>query len=65
MNMAVRVVHMSIQANCKLAIQLNPPDILVELPSDKFGLFDVSQAKEIYQYGRDEMTRKLDEYENK
>ena len=65
MNMAVRVVHMSIQANCKLALQLNPPDILVELPMDKFGLFDFSQAKEIYQYGRDEMTRKLDEYENK
>jgi NTE family protein len=65
MNMAIRVAHISIQANSKLALQLNPPDILAELPMSSFGLFDFSQANEIYQYGRDEMTRKLDEYENK
>ncbi len=65
MNMAIRVVHISIQTNTRLAIQLNPPDILAELPMNSFGLFDFSKANEIYQYGREEMTRKLDEYENK
>lgn len=64
-NMAMRVAHMSIQASSRLAIQLTPPDILAELPMDSFGLFDFSKANEIYQYGREEMTRKLDEYENK
>ena len=65
MNMAMRVVHISIQTNTRLAIQLNPPDILAELPMNSFGLFDFSKANEIYQYGREEMTRKLDKYENK
>ena len=65
MNMAMRVVHISIQTNTRLAIQLNPPDILAGLPMNSFGLFDFSKANEIYQYGREEMTRKLDKYENK
>ena len=65
MNMAMRVVHISIETNTRLAIQLYPPDILAELPMNSFGLFDFSKANEIYQYGREEMTRKLDKYENK
>ncbi|WP_028896220.1 patatin-like phospholipase family protein [Prevotella sp. HUN102] len=63
MNMAIRVANLAIQANTQLALRLTPPDICAELPMDLYNMFDFNKAEELIKYGREEMTRKLDEYE--
>jgi NTE family protein len=63
MNIAVRVANLSVQANAQMAIKLIPPDLCVDIPMDRFGLLDFDKGEEIIQFGKDEMNRKLDEFE--
>jgi NTE family protein len=63
MNIAMRVASLSIQANAQLAIKLIPPDLCVDIPMDRFSLFDFDKGEEIIRFGKDEMNRKLDEFE--
>lgn len=63
MNMAMRVARLTIQNNTQMALRLTPPDICANIPMSSFSLFDFDKGAEIIQYGRDEMSRKLDAFE--
>lgn len=63
MNMAVRISSMAIQANTQLALRLTPPEILVELPMNLYSMFDFNKAAELIAYGKEEMARQLEAYE--
>ena len=63
LNMALRVARLSVQNNTLMALRLTPPDIYAALPMNRFSIFDFDKAEEIIGYGRDEMNRRLDDYE--
>lgn len=64
-NMALRVARLTIQNNTQMALRLTPPDVYAQLPMCRYSLFDYDRAEEIIAYGREEMSRKLDEFEKK
>lgn len=58
-SMALRVAQLSIQNNTQMAEQLTPPGICVNVPMDKYGLFDFDKGPEIIEYGRRAMEQQL------
>ena len=65
MNMALRVLKMSVQNNTQMALKITPPDIYVEVPMNRFSLFDFDKGAEIIQYGRQIMEKALKDWEDK
>jgi len=63
MNMALRVAKMSVQNNTQMALKITPPDIYVEVPMNKFSLFDFDKGAEIIPYGHEIMEKALKERE--
>lgn len=63
LNMGLRVARLTVQNNTRMAMRLTPPDICAEVPMNQFGLLDFDKGAEIIRFGREEMTRKIDEYE--
>lgn len=63
MNMALRVAKMSVQNNTQMALKITPPDIYVEVPMNKFSLFDFDKGAEIIPYGHEIMEKALRERE--
>ncbi|MBQ9288426.1 MAG: patatin-like phospholipase family protein, partial [Bacteroidaceae bacterium] len=61
MNMALRVAKMSVQNNTQMALKITPPDIYVEVPMNKFSLFDFDKGAEIIPYGHEIMEKALKE----
>ena len=61
--MAIRVANLSTQVNTQLALQLTPPDLLIELPMDSYSLFDFDKASELIKKGREAMINILNNYE--
>lgn len=59
LRMAMRVCQIAIQNNTAMAIEKTPPDILVNIPMDAFGLLDFSRGKEIIEYGRRKMEKAI------
>lgn len=51
-----------IQQNGALSLQLTPPDILIDIPMNKYGSFDYDKAEAISKMGRVEMKKALEEY---
>lgn len=64
MNMAMRVTNLMLQTNTRLALGITPPDICVELPMNRFGLFDFDKGADLIRFGREEMARQLDRFES-
>lgn len=62
-NMAIRVANLSTQVNTQLALQLTPPDLLIELPMDSYSLFDFDKASKLIKKGREAMINILNNYE--
>ncbi|MGI6232900.1 MAG: patatin-like phospholipase family protein [Prevotella sp.] len=62
-NLLLRVARISLQNMTQTALRLNPPDIYVEIPMDSFGLFDYGKANEIMAFGKEQMARQLDSWE--
>ncbi len=52
-----------IQRNSVLHQQLTPPDIAVNIPMNRFGVFDFDRARRIISAGRDAMAQALDRWE--
>lgn len=46
----------------QLLCRLCPPDILIELPADSFGMFEFYRAKELVEAGRDATRRALERF---
>ena len=63
-NLGLRVARISLQNATQIAMQLTPPDICVDVPMDKFGLFDYGRNKEIIAFGREKMAEALDSFES-
>lgn len=59
LNMALRVVQLSIQNNTQTSIRLTPPDLCLNLPMSSFSLFDFDKAPEIIHQGYLQMLRLL------
>ena len=65
MNLAMRTTRLAMQANSLMAIKLNPPDICIDVPMDKFDMFDFDKSKSIIDFGRKAMEKKLKDIERK
>lgn len=59
LSMAVRVAGLSVQQNTLMALRITPPELCVDVPMDRFGLFDFAKADEIIAYGREQTERLL------
>ncbi len=56
-------IALLIQRNTVLRQQLTPVDVAVEIPMNRFGVFDFDQAERIIRVGRELMADALDRYE--
>lgn len=57
-----KTFSLMIQKNAELALQLNPPDIVVNIPMNRFGGFDYGKAEKISQTGRMRMREAIIKY---
>lgn len=64
-SMSMRALQLMVQRNTLLAEQLTPPDIVVNIPMDEFGLFDFANAKEISEAGAQKMREAIDSYRSR
>lgn len=62
-NLGLRVSSLAVQSNAELTKQLFPPDLLVNIPQDRYSTLDFHQAKEIIEGGQRAMRAALDSYE--
>lgn len=59
MRMAIRVSEVTVMNNTLMAETITPPDICVDVPTDRFSLFDFNKGEEIIAYGYRKMKRAL------
>lgn len=64
-SMAMRIVELSVTNNTEMAKRLTPPDLCVDIPTDKFGLLDFERGDEIIEYGRIKMEQALQQLRSK
>ena len=57
-----RVVSLMLQKNANNAIELNKPDIIIDIPINSAGTFDFYKAKELIQKGRTAARKSICEY---
>lgn len=65
MTLMASAVDLQIQRNTVLTQKLTPPDVAVNIPMNRFGVFDFEHAEQITQVGYDEMNKALDAFESK
>ena len=53
-----------IQQNTVLSIQLTPPDVLVNIPMNRFGDFEYNRAEKISREGKKLMKKALMDYKS-
>lgn len=58
-----KTFSLMIQQNTILSIQLTPPDILVNIPMNRFGGFDYDKAEKITKTGRIKTLEAIDKYQ--
>ena len=56
-------MDLMVTVNTQMSLRLTPPDVLVNVPTNYCGLFEFDKAKQIIEYGRQEMRKQLDAYE--
>ncbi|MBQ7057052.1 MAG: hypothetical protein IJM84_03795, partial [Bacteroidaceae bacterium] len=64
-SLGMRVSQLALQSNATLTKQLNPPDLLLEIPHDRYNTLEFDKAAEIIEKGKQDMAAKLNEYEKK
>lgn len=62
-NLAAYIMDLMVTVNTQMSLRLTPPDVLVNVPTNYCGLFEFDKAKQIIEYGRQEMRKQLDAYE--
>lgn len=65
MTLMASAVDLQIQRNTVLTQKLTPPDVAINIPMNRFGVFDFDNAEHITQVGYDEMNKMLDAFEEK
>lgn len=63
MTLMASAIDLQIQRNTVLTQKLTPPDIAVNIPMNRFGVFDFDNAERITLAGYTEMNKMLDDYE--
>ena len=58
-------ISLQIQRNTVMAQKITPPDVAVNIPMNRFGVFDFDRAEEIIQTGYDLTLKALKEWEEK
>ena len=58
-SMTQRMCSLMIQQNAALSIQLYKPDVVVDIPMNRFGSFDYDRVDKISSFGRTKMRRAL------
>lgn len=61
-SLLIRTFCLMIQQNAALSLRLTPPDILVNIPMNRFGGFDYDRAEQIARAGRVQMREALRTY---
>lgn len=61
-NVAMRVIQLTIQNNTEMASCLTPPDLYVNIPMDGYGLFDFEKGKQLIEHGREITENAISEY---
>lgn len=64
MTLITSAIDLQIQRNTVLTQKLTPPDVAVNIPMNRFGVFDFDHAEQITQVGYDEMNKALDAFES-
>lgn len=62
MNVAARVMQLTIQNNTEMALRLTPPDIYANIPMDEYGMFDFEKSRKLIDYGKQTMDKVLQGY---
>ena len=57
-----KTYSLMIQQNAELSIKLTTPDILVNMPMNRFGGFDYERAQQIIKFGKMRMKEALNDY---
>lgn len=65
MTLITSAIDLQIQRNTVLTQKLTPPDVAINIPMNRFGVFDFDHAEQITQVGYNEMNKALDAFENK
>lgn len=65
LSMTVRCSEMIVSANTELMKQLYHPDVLINLPTDHYGMFDFDKGADIIAYGRVLAEKAIAAYERK
>lgn len=65
LSIGMRVSELALQSNANLMKKLTPPDLLLEIPFDRYNTLEFDKATEIIENGRLDMAAKLDKYEKK
>ncbi|MDL2297337.1 patatin-like phospholipase family protein, partial [Bacteroidales bacterium OttesenSCG-928-E04] len=60
-----KTISLMIQQNAALSIQLTPPDIIVDIPMNRYGGFDYDKAEKISRTGKTKMKEAITKYEAK
>lgn len=60
-----RMISLMIQQNARQSIRLHRPDIVMEIPMNRFGSFDYDKSEQIVAYGRARMHQALNEWERR
>lgn len=63
MTLITSAIDLQIQRNTVLTQKLTPPDVAINIPMNRFGVFDFDHAEQITQVGYDEMNKALDAFE--
>lgn len=58
-----KTFSLMIEQNTVLALQVTPPDILVNIPMNRFGGFDYDRAEKIIRFGRNRMKEAIADYQ--
>lgn len=64
MTLITSAIDLQIQRNTVLTQKITPPDVAVNIPMNRFGVFDFNHAEQITQVGYDEMNKALDAFES-
>lgn len=65
MTLISSAIALQIQRHTVLAQKLTPPDIAVNIPMNRFGVFDFDHASDIIRIGYEETLKAIDRYEKK
>lgn len=63
-SLLTKTFSLMIERNAQLSLRLTPPDLLVNIPSNRFGGFDYDRAEKIIRFGRTRMREAITDWQS-